>query len=278
MQRKNMVFMVVAASLLLALGTVVWLSTAPPASAQCGSQASSCKNCHEVQGEMPVNSDGTSWHTAHAFGDFCYLCHAGNNQSQVESEAHTGMVSPLSDIKAGCMQCHPNDYEELAKEYASILGVEVGSSAETSSAGDTASGGNAVSTTASSNAPCATDLAIDDPNLVDYVQRYDEIVLGKKPFNLGNAILLGMIGIVAVGGGGFVLNREKLVKVAFGDTAKASSDEYPAEVVALLPAITSLKANSRKALKNILDHPQKADKVLGLVQAVISDDESEAAE
>jgi len=277
MQRKNIVFMLVAASLLLVLGTVVWLITATPASAQCGSQASSCKNCHEVQGELPVNSDGTSWHTAHAFGDFCYLCHAGNNQSQVEAEAHTGMEAPLSDVKASCMQCHPNDYEELAQEYASVLGVEVGSSAAPSSTTDPALAGDAVNSTASSNAPCATDLVVDDPNLVDYVQRYDEIVLGKKPFNLGNAILLGMIGIVAVGGGGFVLNREKLVKVAFGDTAKAG-DEYPAEVVALLPAITSLKANSRKALKNILNHPQKADKVLALVQAVISDDESEAAE
>lgn len=276
MQSKKILSMLVAASLLFVLGTVMWLSIATPARAQCGSQASSCKNCHEVQGELSVNGDGTSWHTAHAFGDFCYLCHAGNNQSQVATEAHTGMVPPLSDIKAGCMQCHPSDYEALAQEYASILGVEVGSSAAPSSTGDIVSAGDALSTTASSNAPCATDLIVDDPNLVDYAQRYDEIVLGKKPFNIGNAILLGMIGIVAVGGGGFVLTREKLVKVAFGNTAKAG-DEYPTEVVALLPAITSLKANSRKALKNILDHPQKADKVLGLVHTVISEDESEEA-
>lgn len=276
MQSKKILSMLVAASLLFVLGTVMWLSIATPARAQCGSQASSCKNCHEVQGMLPVNSDGTSWHSAHAFGDFCYLCHAGNNQAQDQTEAHTGMVAPLSDIKAACIQCHPSDYEALAQEYASILGVEVGSSAAPSSTGDAASGGAAVITTASSNAPCATDLIVDDPNLVDYAQRYDEIVLGKKPFNLGNAILLGMIGIVAVGGGGFVLSREKLVKVAFGDTAKAS-DEYPAEVVALLPAITSLKTSSRKALKHILDDPKKAGRVLGLVHAVIAEDESEDA-
>jgi hypothetical protein len=115
---------------------------------------------------------------------------------------------------------------------------------------------------------------VDDPNTVDYVKRYNEIVLGKKPFNIGNAILIGMIGIVAIGGGGFVAMREKLVKVAFGDTRKAG-DEYPAEVVELLPAITKLKASSRKALKKVLDNPQKAEKVLGLMNAVISDEDEE---
>jgi hypothetical protein len=276
MQRKNIVFMLLAAGLLLALGTAMWLVTATPARAQCGSQASSCKNCHEVQGELPVNGDGSGWHTAHAFGDFCYLCHAGNNQATDKAEAHTGMVPPLSDIKAACIQCHPNDYEALAKEYATTLGVEVGSGAASTSSGEAASGSETVSATTAGNAPCATDLVVDDPNLVDYVQRYNEIVLGKKPFNIGNAILLGMIGIVAIGGGGFVAMRERLVKVSFGDTRKAG-DEFPAEVVELLPAITGLKANSRKTLKTILDNPKKAEKVLGLVNAVISDDESEDA-
>ena len=276
MQRKKLLSMLVAASVLLVLGTGAWLVTAAPARAQCGSQASSCKNCHEVQGELPVNGDGTGWHTSHAFGDFCYLCHAGNNQAQDITEAHTGMVPPLSDVKAACIQCHPNDYEALAQEYATTLGVEVGSGAATSSVGEAAPGSEVASAAATGSAPCATDLVVDDPNLIDYAQSYDEIVLGKKPFNIGNAILIGMIGIVAIGGGGFVVTREKLVQVAFGDTRKAG-DEYPAEVVELLPAIAGLKTNSRKALKSILDNPKKAEKVLGLVNAVISDDESEAA-
>ena len=276
MQRKKLVFMLGSISLLLALSIGGWLVTAIPASAQCGSQASSCKNCHEVQAELPVNGDGTGWHTAHAFGDFCYLCHAGNNQAQDETEAHTGMVAPLSDVKAACIQCHPSDYEALAQEYATILGVEVGSGSASTATGDPASGEEVASAAAASDAPCATDLAVDDPNLIDYAQRYDEIVLGKKPFNLGNAILIGMIGIVAVGGGGFVATREKLIKVSFGDTAKAS-DEYSTEVVEMLPAIASLKADSRKALKTVLDNPKKADKVLGLINAVITDEESEDA-
>jgi len=100
MQRRNIFTLMAATGILLIVATGLWLATATPASAQCGSQASSCKNCHEVQGEMSVNSDGTAWHQSHAFGDFCYICHAGNNQAKDKVEAHTGMVAPLSDIKA----------------------------------------------------------------------------------------------------------------------------------------------------------------------------------
>ncbi|MCB8981602.1 MAG: hypothetical protein H6657_29695, partial [Ardenticatenaceae bacterium] len=64
---------------------LMWPQTA---NAQCGSSASSCKNCHEVQAVDPVNNDGTSWHEAHAFGDFCEFCHAGNVQATDEAGAH----------------------------------------------------------------------------------------------------------------------------------------------------------------------------------------------
>ena len=109
MQQKNKAFYLVftGTAILIALG--VFLFTAPTASAQCGSQASSCKNCHEVQGEMSVNSDGTGWHQSHAFGDFCYICHAGNNQATEKAAAHEGMVAPLADVQAACQQCHVAD-------------------------------------------------------------------------------------------------------------------------------------------------------------------------
>ncbi len=55
---------------------------------------------------MPVNSDGTAWHTSHAFGDFCYICHAGNNQAKEKTEA-TRHGPPLSDLKASCQQLPP---------------------------------------------------------------------------------------------------------------------------------------------------------------------------
>ena len=259
--------------LLLAI-SVLMLQPAAPVSAQCGSQASSCKNCHEVQGQKAVNSDGTAWHQSHAFGDFCYICHAGNNQAADKTAAHTGMVAPLADIKASCQQCHPDDLDARAQVYATKLGVEVGSgSSAPAASSQPAEVSQPAATTAS--APVVTELAVDDPNLVNYRQRYNEIVLGQKAVNWGNIILVVMIGMVAIGGGGFVAAREKLVKFSFGDTKKAEG-EYPTEVVDLLPAMTKLNANSVKTLKTLLENPKKADTVFNLINAVTSEEKENA--
>ncbi len=125
MNRKRFTFLFVVLGVLLVTGSV-FLMTATPAKAQCGSQASSCKNCHETQAQDPVNNDGTTWHTQHAFGDFCYLCHAGNNQATDKVVSHTGMVAPLADIDASCKSCHPTDTLALAQTYATTLGQQVG--------------------------------------------------------------------------------------------------------------------------------------------------------
>ena len=163
--------------------------------------------------------------------------------------------------------------QERAQVYAIAMGVELDSSASQASVAVAVDNKPASPQTALS-APVTSELDVDDPNLVDYTQRYNEIVLGKKPVNWGNAILLGLIGLVAVGGGGFVIKREKLVKVSFGDTSTVS-EEYPTEVLDILPPIASLKPKSRKSLKTILDNPKKAEKILGLMEAVASDEESE---
>ncbi|MBK7450119.1 MAG: hypothetical protein IPJ47_12115 [Anaerolineales bacterium] len=241
-------------------------------SAQCGSQASSCKNCHEAQAELPVNADGTGWHQSHAFGDFCYLCHAGNNQATDKAAAHTGMVAPLSDVQAACQQCHVADLDARAQVYADALGVTVGSGA----AAPAAAGSDPapVSVDSAAGAPSSNscnEVVVDDPNTIDYAANYEEIVLGKTPTNWGNMILMGMIGLLLVGGGGFVVTREKFINVKFGDT-KAVDAEYPADVVDMLPKIAALKADKRKALNNVLEN-KKADKVLDLMDAVTKKDE-----
>ena len=283
MQRKKLYMTFVFAGILVLIVAGIALAFTQPAQAQCGSQASSCKNCHEVQGQKPVNNDGKPWHTSHAFGDFCYICHAGNQQATDKVAAHTGMVSPLSDIKASCAQCHPNDLQARAQVYASILGVDIsaGGSTPSSPTASTATPAPAGQSSAPSGpasaavaAPAAATLDANDPNLVDYVKHYDENVLGIHPTNWGNVILMVMIGLLLVGGGGFVITREKLVNVSFGDTKKADG-EYPVDVVDMLPEIASLKTKTRKSLKRVLDNPKKADKVLGLMDAVVSDDDNQ---
>jgi len=272
MQYKKTAFYFLFAGMALVIAASIFLATATPVSAQCGSQASSCKNCHEVQGELSVNADGTGWHQSHAFGDFCYICHAGNNQAKDKAAAHEGMAAPLSDVQAACQQCHVADLTERAQVYATALGVEVGSgSSAPASGGDaTAAPVSAESTPSIASNQC-NEIVVDDPNIINYAQNYDEIVLGRKPINWGNMILIGMIGLMVVGGGGFVITREKLVNVKFGDTRKVEG-EYPADVVEMLPKIAGLNAGARKSLKNVLEN-KKADKVLDLMDAVSKKDE-----
>ena len=268
---KKTAFYFLLAGMTIVIITGILLATATPASAQCGSQASSCKNCHEVQAEMPVNADGTGWHQSHAFGDFCYICHAGNNQATDIAAAHEGMVAPLSDVAASCQQCHVADLQDHAQVYATTLGVEIGSGSVAPASGESEAVPVSVVSAPVAESNQCNQVVVDDPNVIDYAQNYDEIVLGKKPTNWGNMILIGMIGMIAVGGGGFVVTREKLINVKFGDTRKVD-DEYPADVVEMLPKIARLKADARKSLRNVLEN-KKADKVLDLMDAVVRKDE-----
>src|SRR5512143_2593078 len=176
MQRRKLYILLGTAGLLLVIVTAIALAMPQTAEAQCGSQASSCKNCHEVQAKDPVNVDGTGWHQSHAFGDFCYICHGGNNQAKDKAAAHEGMVDPLADVKASCQQCHAADLDARAKVYADALAVEVGSGAAAPATGG--SDAAAVSTTSSpadvSDQPC-NQVVVNDSNAVNYAQNYDEI-------------------------------------------------------------------------------------------------------
>lgn len=292
--RKLLFFLFASGGVLLALtaGASLWLLTPQAVDAQCGSQASSCKNCHEVQAQFSVNSDDTGWHESHAFGDFCYVCHAGNQQATEIEAAHEGLVPPMSDVEASCQQCHSNDLNDRAQVYATILGVSLvgggtGASAPADAPNDAVDEpaesdvGASVSDTlavvvpaevrASGAETCVTTLAVDDPNTVDYVQRYNEIVLGQKPVNWGNIILGGLIGLLALGGGGFVIVHEMQMSAA----TRPDEGVYPPEVLALLPEIAALKPSTRQSLRKILANPRRADKVLPLVDAAISNDNPE---
>jgi hypothetical protein len=104
-------------------------------------------------------------------------------------------------------------------------------------------------------------LAPNDPNLVNYVNRYNENVLGEHPINWGNVILLVMIVALLLGGGALVVSREGLVKVSFKDTRPVEG-EYPADVVDMVPNIAKLKPNARKSLRRLLEKPEATAEVL----------------
>jgi hypothetical protein len=192
MLKKNMPWLLLIMGC-LTLGAALLLFPRP-AAAQCGSSVSSCKNCHEVQGQDPVNTKG-AWHQQHAFGDFCEFCHAGNVKAKDKAGAHAGMVEPLADVKGSCQSCHPSDYLDRAKKYADALGKTIGTGATPS--GGTPAATGAVTTTATTNAPCGP-AAPTSGQVIDLNQIYAAGPNPAPPTNVGNLILIGLIGATAL--------------------------------------------------------------------------------
>jgi len=271
--------------LLITLGITIislalWLWQAIPADAQCGTQASSCKNCHEVQGQLSVNKDGKPWHQSHAFGDFCSNCHAGNVQSMVKEEAHQGLINPLSDIQGSCASCHPNDLNERAQVYASLLGVEVGTAKAASPAQSDQSPQEEKKETkpetlpqASAPSEAAPQSVVIDSQTIDYNQRYQESIGTKTSINWGNIILLLLIAALLVGGGSFVVWNEKRIrgqvqpKLVAKETATQKEISFQVEgisleVAALLPQLNKMSPVGLRALHRLLEHPEEASEML----------------
>lgn len=231
MKNNKLTLTLITACCWLLLAVAFWLASAEPVRAQCGSQASSCKDCHEVQAQLSVNADGTGWHQSHAFGDFCYICHGGNTQSTDKDTAHTGMVAPMDDVKASCQQCHPKDLSERAKVYADILGVTTGSA--------DAAGPDSAPAAAPTCGPAPTAMPEPANNIpddkrvvlvqpaetVDYVARYNENVLGVREVNwpLVGLITFGFVAVI--GGAGFVATKKGWVDVSFEKPEKATEEK-----------------------------------------------------
>lgn len=293
MKRNDLWFFFAALSgaVLLVVGLMSW--TPQPAQAQCGSQASSCKSCHETQGQMPVNSTG-EWHTAHAFGDFCEFCHAGNVQAKGKEEAHVGLAAPLDDVKAGCQSCHPTDYLDKAQIYASTLGVEVGDGTGGGGGSDTSGGGPGAGST-SVGAPLGGEE-------IDYNLLYAEATAQPLVSNWGNLILAFMI--LGTGAAFFVTawswegwgakvahwldvnvapipqavvavnNRADGSALLAGALANQNTPEVEAllqqkpELVELLPKLMSCRPETLAALDAILANPERGGEILAAVSRV----------
>jgi hypothetical protein len=243
------------------------------AQAQCGSQASSCKNCHETQGNDPVNNDGTAWHSQHAQIDACVSCHAGNPQSSDETQAHAGMVPWYSDVKAGCASCHPDDYMQLAQEYATTLGVTLGSTGPTQAPTTPQATSVTTTTVGTTSGGGGAGMVVSEPGTIDYVQQYNETVLGQHPINWGNVILVVMILGLVLGGGAFVYWNERRRRGLKGFFSTAETrppaegvvpvvEGYSREVSELLPLIAQLNPMGLHALKRLLANPEQANEML----------------
>ncbi len=278
MKRKQLYAGLIVLGAAILIATAIALISVSTVNAQCGSQASSCKNCHETQGKDPVNTDGTGWHQSHAFGDFCAMCHGGNSQSLDETAAHTGMVNPMSDIKTACASCHPDDLQAKAQVYASALGVQLpdaGAGPVQPAATNAAPSPASTAAAAPAQASLGSAPAAGSADLADYVQRYDENALGQHPVNVGNMILIILIVAMVIAGGGLVIMREGLVRVSFKET-KPVSPEYPSEVVDMVPDLAKLKPGARKSLQKILKRPSAASNLMDAIDRLMKDEDRRA--
>jgi hypothetical protein len=258
MERKHLGFFLLIA---LSLAGIVLIAYPRTAAAQCGSSASSCKNCHEVQKADPVNAKG-AWHTQHAFGDFCAFCHSGNTKTKDKVVAHTGMLVPLDDVKGACQSCHPNDYMERAKKYADVLGKPIGTGGPVTTAPITGT------TTTASNTNCGP-AAPTGGQTIDLNRVYAGLD-DKAPNVLGNAILIGLIVAITLVLTGLIFYYEKPLPrgiaafhslLATPVTAPESMVPRP-ELGALLPLLSNADAGTMRALTQLLSDRENGPRIL----------------
>jgi hypothetical protein len=193
----------------LSLPLLVWMAMPEPqAFAQCGTQASSCKTCHEIQGKLKVNAKG-AWHIQHSFGDFCVFCHAGDTKAKDKAQAHKGLVAPLDDVGASCAACHESDCDARAENYAAVLGVTVGQG----------SGGSSTPRGPTPLLPFVAKVAGvgDQPSTLPEQPLFagssassgDKEPADEQTVNWGNVVLAALALVLSLGGGGLVFWNER---------------------------------------------------------------------
>jgi hypothetical protein len=181
------------------------------------------------------------------------------------------MLAWNSDVKAGCASCHPNDYTQLAQAYATTLGVTLGAAGTVPT--ESAPQPTAVTTATVGTEPTGGGIVVSEPGTIDYVQQYQQTVLGKHPINWGNVIVVVMILGILFGGGAFAYWNERRRRglIGFFPSGAAQAPKegiipvvegYSSEVTELLPLINKLNPVGLHALKRILANPDQANELL----------------
>lgn len=260
----------------LALPVIAWLAMPQPdASAQCGSQASSCKSCHEVQGKAPVSQKG-QWHIDHAANDYCEFCHAGNVQATDKDKAHVGMVKPGDNLKASCGgMCH-QDFAARADKYIAA-GMKAGGAAQPPAA---PSGGQAPAATAPAAAAPSKPAALPPTSgqIVDFNQPKPNLEVNPNRVNLGNIILGALVVVVLIAGAWIVFSGEGgAKKLAAWQAQPAVASAYHGtplpdnwadlvkvkpELAEVLPMLARSDSRTIKAIARVLADPAHGDEAL----------------
>jgi hypothetical protein len=202
--RKVSIVFLITGVFLLSLTLLFLLLPAKSVNAQC-KNLSSCKNCHEVQGQLVVSKNG-AWHIDHAPYDLCSVCHGGDREAPDAAAAHKNMVTSLADMPGSCTSCHSTDLEQRFNTYASQLKVT-----------DT----SALTAAQKANNPLqgAEQFFGQAPAVVSADTETQSVETtaapAAKPANkTGNLILGAMLAVILAGGGGYITwNERRLAKL-----------------------------------------------------------------
>ncbi|HPH94942.1 MAG TPA: hypothetical protein PKW33_02760 [Anaerolineaceae bacterium] len=222
MIRKPFAFLFFSCALLLVF---FWLQPPHQAQAQCSTQPSSCKTCHETNGEKPVNQNG-QWHIQHASYDFCAMCHGGNKEAADKETAHQGLVTKFADMPTNCRQCHGSDLESRCQVYSDALGQALPASGLNTgpATGPLGLKPSGVSQPAPAAAPT-------------------QAAAGKTASTTSNAVfmlvILGLLG----GGGGYIFWNER----------RLQNSALSPRVAALLPRLEQMDAENLQRLAESLN-------------------------
>ncbi len=246
---------------LIIAAAFVFIVQPQSADAQCGSSASSCRSCHEIQKMAPVSTKG-AWHSAHAFGDFCAFCHSGNTKSKEKAAAHVGMVAPLSDVKAACQSCHPNDFIDRAKKYAAALGKPIGTGSSASNPPVTGSGEKPTNVSFGPVPPMGG-------TMIDLNRVYAGLDQ-PQPNVVGNAILVAMILMVALVLTTLVFYYEKPVprfiaafrRLLAMPVPQPDSGAVRPAMASLVPLLESSDPETLRAVTQLLSDRENGPRVL----------------
>jgi hypothetical protein len=217
---------------LLIAGSILFFPAARPASAQCGTEPSSCKTCHVTEQQSVPSTN--LWHTQHSTGDFCAVCHAGDPKAADKAAAHTGLrANPLSDVQTSCENCHPGDCQQLASTY-------------------TLAGGSSQPAATPSGGKPAASSSLNLGNLVLAVLIM-LVALGGGAYVYNNERHRRQTGAPAP------------EAPSLGEPVPGA---YPETVLALLPQIARLDSVGLEALSRLLRRPEEASELLFRVSRI----------
>ena len=217
----------VGVGMLLLAAAVTWLAAAPAVQAQCVG-VTSCKNCHELQGQRP-SSLQDAWHSDHMVFDFCAACHSGDRLAEEADAAHTGATASLGQMAAYCRDCHADDLESYFGAYAEAAGIDAESAlAQADAPPQTFSLFGETVKPAGPTLPGSED-AGDQGGQFGSGAGAQAAPSEPQSNPVANAVLAGLLVAGVLGGGGYVAwNERRLVGAA------QKGERWPAQAVGFL--------------------------------------------